>query len=583
MIGSADRRIGSYILLAELGRGAMGVVYRALDERLEREVALKVLWPHFSGEPAVVERFAREAKSAARANHPNVVQVFAVGQEDGYAYLAMEYVCGPTLREKIETAGTIPEKIALPLFRQILRGLAATHEEGLIHRDLKPGNILIDNSTGNVKIADFGLARAVEEGVSLTATGEMLGTPEYLAPEIAKGAAASCRSDLYAAGIVFYRMLTGRAPFAGTTTAAILAAHQCGHYLRPSLITEGIPLAADAVLARLMACNPEDRYPDCRAALDDLDRWEKGEEILPGLPPGYEAIDAGLIRRPPGWARAAWNRVDSWMRFQCLEVFGRTEQTMSLMNVALRELERNLRDTHRRLEEVLLLRERLEREIRDARDVSKEADSRAERLWSEQDEAGARAALSEKISTDKRLTELVAERTKTEALAGEVKTAYERSSLAVGNARHRADLLLVRRRRARLELSILGRIPATRRRTGERVIAVLKIMTLALGIGVAFVLGAAFSLPPGSAGKGLPFSTSADWEGLPPGFTFSATDNMSIRRVEMKTVGNRVFVRAEDAAGNVSVDEIPNPYAANDSNALEQTGVNGDATAGFLR
>lgn len=468
----------------------MGVVHRALDERLGREVALKILWPHLAGEPSLIERFEREARAAARARHPNVVEVFDVGEAEGHRYLAMEYVRGTSLRARLD-AGPIPRDESLRITREILEGLAAAHDSGLIHRDIKPGNILLSGDKGTVKIADFGLARVAEEATALTKAGEILGTPVYLAPEISRGEEATRRSDLYAMGVILYRLLTGRLPYEGINPAALLEAHQRGRYSPPSHLIPDLAKQADPILSRLLARDPQDRYPTCRAALEDLARWSRGEEVLPGLPRAYEAIDEGLSRRPLPLPRALWNRIDAWVRFQTLEVFGHTEKTAVILMDVVRTLDDDLRDAHKRLEESVLLRERLVHEIKSLRRGSTASAVAAETALMQGDEAAARDALEGRVASIKPLSELQEELCKTEALVVELQKDYTRRASEVANARHRSDLLFSRRRRAKIELSLLGVLHEPQRKWGASAIAFMKIALLGLLMGGAFVVGSA--------------------------------------------------------------------------------------------
>lgn len=473
-------RIGPYSLIAELGRGAMGVVYRALDERLGREVALKVLWPHLGGQPGFSERFEREARSQARVHHPNVVNIYEVGESDGYHYLVTELVEGTTLRERMD-AGRLEIEEALSIFAQILSGLDAAHTAGLVHRDLKPGNVLIETSSGGARIADFGLARVSDEATALTAAGEILGTAEYLAPEIARGESASQRSDLYAAGVILYRMLTGRLPFEGTTPGAILDAHQRGRYDPPTRVTPELSITADRVMSRFIARDVEDRYANCQAAITDVEQWRRGEDVLPGLPISHEAIDEGISRRPPAWWRAIWNRIDIWMRFQCLAIFGRTEQTVFMVRSFLREEEVTLRDAHRRLEEALHLRERLRRDVDAMKRETSLAESAAETALTEGREESARELLAKKVKARCRSAELEPELVKIDALVMVATQAYERTAEHVVDARHRSDLLLSRRRRARIEIAIFGAQPGP---ALDRWLAAGRIVAAAIIVGV---------------------------------------------------------------------------------------------------
>ena len=203
--------LGPYQIIDVIGRGGMGIVLRALDTKLNRIVAVKVLAPDLAANPNARRRFLREAQAAAAVSHPHVVTIHAV-DEDKLPYLVMECVVGQSLQEKLDRAGALRLTEILRIGRQVAEGLAAAHEQGLIHRDIKPANILLENGVERVKITDFGLARAADD-VAITRTGEVSGTPQYMSPEQARGEHVDQRSDLFSLGCVLYAMCTGRPPF----------------------------------------------------------------------------------------------------------------------------------------------------------------------------------------------------------------------------------------------------------------------------------------------------------------------------------------------------------------------------------
>ncbi|CAM5360660.1 Stk1 family PASTA domain-containing Ser/Thr kinase [Streptomyces tanashiensis] len=213
---------GRYRVDARIAVGGMATVYRAVDTRLDRVLALKVMHPALATDAAFVERFIREAKSVARLAHPNVVGVFDQGAEGAYVYLAMEYVAGCTLRDVLRERGALSPRAALDILEPVLAALGAAHRAGFVHRDMKPENVLIGDD-GRVKVADFGLVRAV--GSATATTGSVLGTVSYLAPEQIEHGTADTRADVYACGVVLYEMLTGGKPHSGDTPAQVLYQH----------------------------------------------------------------------------------------------------------------------------------------------------------------------------------------------------------------------------------------------------------------------------------------------------------------------------------------------------------------------
>lgn len=255
-----------YRVTRRLARGGMATVYVAQDERLERPVALKVMHPHLAESDAFVERFHREARAAARIVHPGVVSVFDQGVVSGQGFLVMELIDGTNLRALLNAQGafTIPQ--ALRYTTDILEALHAAHRMGVIHRDIKPENILVPTD-GPAKVADFGLARAVSEG-STSATGNMLGTVAYIAPEIALTTEANARSDLYSVGIMLYEMLTGAVPWADESPLQIASHHVSDDVPSPSANLPWIPREIDDLIAALTARNPANRCADASDALD---------------------------------------------------------------------------------------------------------------------------------------------------------------------------------------------------------------------------------------------------------------------------------------------------------------------------
>lgn len=269
MIGSVLD--GRYDVRARLARGGMSTVYRAVDLRLDREVALKVLYPHLAEDPALVVRFEQEAKTAARLSHPHVVNVLDQGvdrHDDGdVAYLAMEYVPGYTLRTVLQRQGALTPRIALAYLDAIVDGLAAAHAAGLVHRDMKPENVLVSRD-GRIKVADFGLARAATHHTGTGAT--LVGTVAYISPELVKGAPADERSDIYAVGIMLYEMLTGRQPYSGSSPIQVAYQHIHDQVPAPSDAAPGLAEDLDELVLWCTSQDAQDRPADASALLTEL-------------------------------------------------------------------------------------------------------------------------------------------------------------------------------------------------------------------------------------------------------------------------------------------------------------------------
>ncbi len=275
---------GRYRVEARIAVGGMATVYRAVDTRLDRVLALKVMHPALAADASFVERFIREAKSVARLAHPNVVQVFDQGTDGAYVYLAMEYIAGCTLRDVLRERGALQPRAALDILEPVLAALGAAHRAGFVHRDMKPENVLIGDD-GRVKVADFGLVRAVDTVTNTT--GTVLGTVSYLAPEQIEHGTADPRVDVYACGILLYEMLTGEKPHDGDSPATILYKHLHEDVPPPSATVPGMAYELDELVATATARTPEIRPHDAVALLARAREARAGltEAQLDAVPP----------------------------------------------------------------------------------------------------------------------------------------------------------------------------------------------------------------------------------------------------------------------------------------------------------
>ena len=264
-----------YRLVETLGSGGMADVYLAHDDVLDRTLALKVLSNRYAEDEEFIERFRREAQNAASLSHPNIVSIFDRGEtEDGTYYIAMEYLPGGTLKDRLVKRGPLPARTAAAVALQIAEALKAAHDSDVVHRDIKPHNILITES-GDIKVTDFGIARAASSS-TMTKTGSILGTAHYLSPEQAMGDPVRPQSDLYSLGVVLYEMLTGELPYDAETPIGIAMKHVNGELRPPIEVDSSIPAGINAVVMRLLARNPEDRYSDSAALIKDLERVSAG-------------------------------------------------------------------------------------------------------------------------------------------------------------------------------------------------------------------------------------------------------------------------------------------------------------------
>jgi serine/threonine-protein kinase len=292
------RDFGSYELLAEIGRGGMGVVYRARQKGLERMVAVKMILAGFLASPEHVRRFQVEARAAAGLRHPHIVQIHEVGQVHGQHFFAMEYIAGLSLAQRI-AQGPIDPQTAAWLIAQVSRAVAHLHEHGIVHRDLKPSNILLDEDQ-TPYVTDFGLAKVFQPGSEMTTTGVIAGTPSYMAPEQAagRGAEVGPASDIYSLGAILYELLTGRPVYREESPLDTLLAVMTGEPIPPRELNPKIPRPIQIICMKCLARAPGDRYASAGALADDLERFLKGEAIRARPPSLVERLWIWTRREP---------------------------------------------------------------------------------------------------------------------------------------------------------------------------------------------------------------------------------------------------------------------------------------------
>nr|WP_229713541.1 serine/threonine-protein kinase [Streptomyces fuscichromogenes] len=321
-------RISGYEVEGEIGRGGMAVVYRAKDLRLDRTVALKLLAPEMARNDTFRRRFTHESRVAAALDHPHIVPIFEAGETDGVLYIAMRYVSGPDLRALLDKEGVLPVDAVLRIAAQVASALDAAHEHGLVHRDVKPGNVLVAQGTDSehpehVYLTDFGLTKKSLSLTGFTTVGEFVGTLDYVAPEQISGRPVDGRCDLYSLACVVFEMLAGGPPFVRDEDIALLWAHQYDAPPALSDVRAGLPPAFDDVFAQALAKVPEDRYGSClefvgalRHATGGTGPAEETAEETAEEPaadrdadgPPTVGRDAARTSQPPSWARPVFRR-----------------------------------------------------------------------------------------------------------------------------------------------------------------------------------------------------------------------------------------------------------------------------------
>ncbi|MCX6584182.1 MAG: protein kinase [Candidatus Aminicenantes bacterium] len=268
------KEFSNYKIIGKLGAGGMATVYKAHELSLNRMVALKVLSPRLSEDSDFIKRFHREAQSAAQLNHPNIVHIFAIGEEEGFHYFAMEYLKGKTLSNIKKEEGVLPSGRSIAIIKQVAAALGEAHKAGLVHRDVKPCNIMIDDS-GIAKVTDFGIAFVTDAKTKLTQDGSIIGTPEYLSPEQCEGKTVDGRSDIYSLGVTMYEILTGKTPYEADTPVSMLMKIVKGNFPPIGQVNPAVPEPVQKIVEKMMQTDPQNRYANADELMIELQEVEK--------------------------------------------------------------------------------------------------------------------------------------------------------------------------------------------------------------------------------------------------------------------------------------------------------------------
>jgi serine/threonine protein kinase/HEAT repeat protein/uncharacterized coiled-coil protein SlyX len=483
-------RLGHYRVDKRIGRGGMGDVYLGYEESLRRPVAIKVLPAELARDEDFVRRFRAEAAAAAQLAHPNIVPVYFIGQDAGVHFFVMQFVEGESLDRLLTRKGRLGLEEALGVLEQCLAGLGAAHRAGLIHRDVKPGNILIDGQTGRALVADFGLVKTVGAGGGMTATGVVLGTVDYIAPEQARGRDVDGRADLYALGVLAYQMLSGRLPFRAETPSAMIFQHA---YETPTPLLEVAPETPGplaAVVGKLMAKDPAARYQSCEEVLTDFRHWRAGEPVRAVAQQAPAGRPSQILKAPdlepppalpfrvetPGRWQHLRGRMLDWFQARAPELVKSLQNTEQQVDTAVAEYQRR--------------RDRLAGLINEAAETAgalaaqaeshhAAAASAARRANSAADEVGAQRAMREREECERVAADLEAQAAEQQEHLARMRPQLVQVDATLARLRGQCELLQARLRVASARIRMEDG-PARPRR--------LRRLAVAAGLGLALLV-----------------------------------------------------------------------------------------------
>lgn len=476
------RKLGHYEIIGRLGRGGMGDVYKGYEPQLDRHVAIKVLPAEFSRHEEMVKRFYAEASAAAKLVHPNTVEIHFIGQDEASStegqpakvhFFAMRFVEGESLAELLARRGRLTVDESLAIIEQALSGLNAAHQLGMVHRDIKPGNILIDRERQRVLLADFGLVKSLQAAASMTASGVIVGTVDYMAPEQGQGEAVDARADLYAIGVVLYQILSGRLPFQADSPTGMIFKHV--YETPPTLhdVASDVPRSLAEIVAKLMAKSPEARHQNVAELLDDLRVFHQGQPLslaAASLPRTFDRPRTVIIPAPrfadeallpatliqvaalDRWLRAKRSLRDFFL-IPAEEFVQQLQTTENQVDGAIAEFERRQATLMNAVREAETVVRDLESERESWHRAIVEADHRAAIA---PDDDAARAALAEKLRSERVLTELAEQLDSQQCQLGEMRQKLSQVTAKLESLRSQRDVLNARLKVARARIRMAG-------------------------------------------------------------------------------------------------------------------------------
>ena len=497
-------RLGHFQIVEPIGRGGMGDVYKGYDESLRRHVAVKVLPAELARDEDFVRRFHDEATAAAKIAHPNIVPVYFSGQDSGHHFFAMQLVEGESLAERLGRCGSLSTREALEIGEQCLAGLGAAHGQGLIHRDVKPGNILMESGSGRALLVDFGLVRTIGRTTRITATGTIMGTVDYIAPEQARGLPIDGRSDIYSLGILLYELLAGRLPFEAESPTAMIFQHAYEQPLPLGQAAPDVPEPVQRIVARMMAKSPDDRYPHCAAALADVQAFLAGRPLEIAAPEQGESTPAATavvpapepqddVRLPKALKRIVsptkWQRACDWagtmFRRHAPEAVKQLQGTSQQVDGAVAEYERRRRRLKRLLAEARAIASDLSEQSASNHQAARQA---ARRVESATDDDTKQAALAQQRLREEDVARLEAQTAGQLQQIDQIELQLAKADATLVKLRSQRDLLKTRLLAAEARWQLDEGRPRRRYRRWPALVAAVAVLAAAIGVAILMIV-----------------------------------------------------------------------------------------------